>query len=696
MIYYVDCKAALCGDGRKERPFRSIQEAADIALPGDEVLVEPGVYREYVRPRHAGRADARITYRSVEPRGAVITGAEPVTDWTPYEGAADGKVYTARIPNALFGGFNPYTVRVRGDWFVDTMVAHLGEVYLDDQALYEVTSLERVLHPTVYRPSWEPEATLHTWYTEQDAERDETVLYANFGTDPTGHKVEINVRRACFAPEETGIGYITLSGFTVTKAACQWAPPTAYQEGMIAPHWSRGWIIEDCEISHAKCSGISLGKYLQPQNENKWLNTKWKDGAQTQRECVMQALNDGWTKENVGHHIVRRCEIHDCGQTGIVGHMGGVFSRIEDNHIYRINIRQNLSGAEIGGIKMHAAIDVVFRHNHIHHCTRGIWLDWQAQGTRVTGNLFHDNALSVDGELNQEQMGGLGEDIFIEISHGPTLVDHNFLLSERAAKIPAQGLAFVHNLIAGSLSAVGVGTNNGTPHIPSPRYTPYHVPHDVKVAGFMTVLHGDDRFVNNIFVQQKVREPLVQMAAYVREHPNDWDDFNVTAGTAEFDAGNYPTVSEWKARYEGYCGMGSETTDRYYDHLPVQTRGNVYLGGAKPWCKEQHPAVREDCPVTFALEKKDGTWKLQTNLYALLPEVLQQAPAGYACTLADSDTLGEAFEPEERFENPDGSPIVFSSDAFGQDTGLAPLPGPLADGGELLNFGWTEPLEEKR
>ncbi|MDY6287478.1 MAG: hypothetical protein SPL65_09200, partial [Lachnospiraceae bacterium] len=64
MIYYVDCKASLCGDGRKERPFRSIQEAADIALPGDEVLVEPGVYREYVRPRHAGRADARITYRS--------------------------------------------------------------------------------------------------------------------------------------------------------------------------------------------------------------------------------------------------------------------------------------------------------------------------------------------------------------------------------------------------------------------------------------------------------------------------------------------------------------------------------------------------------------------------------------------------------------------------------------------------------
>ena len=30
-----------------------------------------------------------------------------------------------------------------------------------------------------------------------------------------------------------------------------------------------------------------------------------------------------------------------------------------------INNKQNLAGAEIGGIKMHAAIDVIFRRNHI-------------------------------------------------------------------------------------------------------------------------------------------------------------------------------------------------------------------------------------------------------------------------------------------------------------------------------------------
>ena len=70
-------------------------------------------------------------------------------------------------------------------------------------------------------------------------------------------------------PLENGINYIVVSGFALRQAATQWAPPTAYQDGLIGPHWSKGWIIEDCEISESKCSGISLGKYYQKGNNNK-------------------------------------------------------------------------------------------------------------------------------------------------------------------------------------------------------------------------------------------------------------------------------------------------------------------------------------------------------------------------------------------------------------------------------------------
>ena len=453
MIRYVDCNATHPGDGSKNRPFRTISQAAFVAQAGDQVLVAPGVYREEVSPRWAGTKDAPIVYRSAEPRAAVITGAEPVKNWTHFQ----EDVWMVTIPNAAFGNYNPYTTRVWGDWLDQIVPCHTGDVFLGEKSLYEQDSLEKVLHPVEDDSSWDKEFTKHTWYTAQSEDGESTLIYANFqGKNPNQEDVEITYRPHCFYPAQEHVNYITLTGFVVTKAATQWAPPTALQDGMIGPHWSKGWVIENCEVSNSKCSGISLGKYLQQGNDNKWSHYKYKDGTQTQRDCALIAQIDGWSKETIGSHTVRDCDIHDCGQTGIVGNLGCVFSVIENNHIHHINNKRNLAGAEIGGIKFHAAIDVTIRHNHFHHCVRGIWLDWQTQGTRVTGNLFHDNCMPRDYLLQRKNtMGlGLGEDLFIEIAHGPCLVDNNILLSERAIKLPTQGVAFVHNLIAGSVTAV--------------------------------------------------------------------------------------------------------------------------------------------------------------------------------------------------------------------------------------------------
>ena len=667
MKIYVNCAATRGGDGSKNYPFQTIQAAASIAKPGDEVLVYPGVYREAVDPVNAGLEDARIVYTSVEPLGAVITGAEEVKNWVPYE----GNVWVARIPNGVFGDFNPYTELVRGDWFIAMMIAHTGEVYLNDKSLYEVTELDKVLHPVKSVASWDPEFSVYTWYTEQDTEKNETIIYANFqGADPNKENVEINVRPTCFHPSKEGVNYITLSGFEVTKAATQWAPPTAFQQGMIGPHWSKGWIIEDCEVSNSKCSGISLGKYRQPNNDNKWLTWKFKDGTQTERDCICQAQREGWTKENIGSHIIRRCNIHDCGQTGIVGHLGGVFSLIEDNHIHHINNKQNLAGAEIGGIKMHAAIDVIYRRNHIHHCTRGMWLDWQAQGTRVTQNLFHHNTAEITEEYLAAGAPGLGEDIFVEVSHGPTLIDNNILLSSRSVKLATQGVALVHNLIAGAFTAVGMGTDNGAKTTSSPRYTPYHVPHRTEVAGFMTFLHGDMRFYNNIFVQQPMTTAMLQMMEKMKDVPKTgWDDGNFRVGTYMYDDG-YQLYEEWVKEFDGYCGMGSAPSDRYYMHLPVWSEGNVYFNGAKAWQKETNPVVDNENQVELELTEENGNWTLKTNLYEVLPEM--------SSITVSTETLGMAFEPEQMFENPDGTPIVFNKDYFGTHRNVNPMVGPFA------------------
>ena len=536
--------------------------------------------------------------------------------------------------------------------------------------------------PVPSRTSWDPDASVYVWYTEQDETADETVFFANFqGKNPNEELVDFSVRQDCFLPDKTGVNYITLSGFTVCKAATQWAPPTAYQDGMIGPHWSKGWVIEDCEIYESKCSGISLGKYLQPQNENKWLYRKYKDGTQTQRECVCQATYEGWDKEHVGSHTVRRCNIHDCGQTGIVGHMGSAFCLIEDNHIHHINNKRDLDGAEIGGIKFHAAVDTVIRRNHFHHCTRGMWLDWQAQGTRVSQNLFHDNCLATDRSgLSTGKdddilfSNSTGEDLFLEVSHGPTLIDNNIMLSERCVKYAAQGAVYAHNLFAGSLTAIGRGTWNGAPDIPSDRYTPYHVPHGTQIAGFMTFLHGDTAFYNNIFVQKPILPLFAEVQKIHTENPDPgfslWETMNFEVGTFVYD--DYPSVAEWEKQFEGYCGMNAPTDypNKYYDHLPVRAQGNVYFGGAKAWKKEEGAYVDDSFEVRLELSCKDDALTLDTNIFDYVPD----CSAG----IIDTEKMGEAFEPEQRYENPDGSEIVLDSDYFGDAFGEKPAVGPFA------------------
>ncbi|MBO6300544.1 MAG: right-handed parallel beta-helix repeat-containing protein [Lachnospiraceae bacterium] len=665
MVYYVDCKAKAGGNGSSEKPFRRINEAAAAALPGDEVIVRPGIYREDVNPINAGTEKQRIVYRSEKPLAAVITGADVFASWEKYQ----GDVWKLTIANSYFGDYNPYTTNVSGDWLNITVPVHTGEVFLNGKSLYERDTLEKVLEPEYYEPSWDREFTKHTWYTCQDDEHDATVIYANFqGKDPNTELVEINVRPHCFWPAAEHVNYITLDGFIVTKAATQWAPPTALQEGMVGPHWSKGWIIENCEITHSKCSGISLGKYRQQGNDNKWLRYKYKDGAQTQRDCSLIAQLDGWSKETIGSHIVRNCDIHDCGQTGIVGNLGCVFSVIENNHIYHINNKRNLAGAEIGGIKLHAAIDVIIRNNHFHDCTRGIWLDWQCQGTRVTQNLFHDNCLSREHLLKPEcaEGLGLGEDLWIEIAHGPTLVDNNVMLSERSVRLAAQGVAFVHNLFGGAITGVGRGVNNGSVNYASPRYTPIHKPHSTAITGFMTVLHGDVRFYNNVFVQQEVRQGLEDLCAPLRD--DEWDSFNLECGTIPYNG--YMKEEDWAKCFEGYCGEGADKPrDRYYMPLPVWTGGNVYFNGARPCDIEEGAAVDTEHRVQISLKEENGQYKVVTDYIQYLPKA----------SMIRSELLGEAFEPEEGFENPDGSSIVFDTDLYGKKRVDNIFAGPFAE-----------------
>ncbi|MCP4314393.1 MAG: hypothetical protein GY790_24325 [Bacteroidetes bacterium] len=452
--------------GTSESPLLTIQAAADITLPGDVIAIHDGIYRERITPPRGGDSEnSRIVYRAAPGEKVEIKGSEIIDNWV----RLSGSVWKASVPNELFGDYNPYKDLIHGDWFVDNgRIHHTGEVYLNGKSLWEMELLEKVLHPRPVADSWDPKGSVFTWYCESDAEN--TYIYANFqGANPNEELVEINVRPTCFYPSTTGVDFITVRGLHMSQAATQWAPPTAEQVGLIGTNWSKGWIIEDNVIRNSKCSGITLGKY-----GDEFDNTS-ANSAEGYIETVKRALDRGWNKENIGSHTIRNNSISDCGQVGICGSLGGVFCAIENNNIYNIWTKRQFTGPETAGIKIHASIDMLIKGNRVVNTGRGIWLDWMAQGARVTANLCYHNDL---------------QDLYAEVNHGPYLVDNNLFLSLCSVWDMSQGGAYVHNLMAGKL--------NMSPHS---RVTPFQEPHSTEIAGYHELLAGDYRFINNLFVR---------------------------------------------------------------------------------------------------------------------------------------------------------------------------------------------------
>lgn len=459
--------------GTINAPLLTIQAAAEIALPGDVIIVHQGTYREQVTPPQGGESnEKRIVFRTANNEKVEIKGSEIIKGWKMFTQG----IWKVTIPNSFFGKYNPYKDIIRGDWFNDLgREHHTGDVYLNGQSMWEMAILEKVLNPKSPPGNNACEGSTYTWYCEND--EDNTYIYANFQeANPNEEQVEINVRKSCFYPEVTGINFITIKGFKMSHAATQWAPPTAEQTGLIGTNWSKGWIIEDNIISDSRCSGITLGKY-----GDQWDNTS-EDSAEGYVETIHRALINGWNKKNIGHHIIRNNTIYNCEQTGICGSMGGIFSVIENNDIYNIWRKRQFTGAEMGGVKIHASIDMVIKNNRFSNCGRGLWLDWMAQGTRVTGNLFYQNTT---------------DDLFVEVNHGPFLIDNNILLSELSIRDWSEGGAYVHNLIAGSIELK-----------PQGRLTPYQKPHSTQLAGLKKTLGGDNRYYNNIFSGGAEEKPI--------------------------------------------------------------------------------------------------------------------------------------------------------------------------------------------
>jgi hypothetical protein len=601
--YHVSVNGSNSYDGIASRPFKTINFAAQIAQPGDVITVHAGTYREWINPVRGGESDSkRIIYQASAGEKVEIKGSEIITGWKKEKNG----VWKVIVPNSFFGNYNPYQDSIYGDWFTGYgRIHHTGEVFLNGKSLYEKASFEEVLYPVPFEKALDKDGSTYTWFCESDSVN--TIIWANFHKfNPNRELVEISTRRTCFYPEKPGINFITIRGFDISQAATQWGAPTAEQIGMISTNWNKGWIIENNVIHDSKCSGITLGKE-RSTGHNVWSADRSLDGSLHYIEVTFRTLRNGWSKEKIGSHIVRNNEIFNCEQTGMCGSMGAAFSVIENNHIHDIWTKRQFSGAEIAGIKFHAAIDTKIEKNQIHSVGRGIWLDWMAQGARVTKNLIYDNDL---------------EDLFMEVNHGPILVDNNLLLSPVGIVTQSQGCAIIHNLIVGMLCMW-----------PEPgRFTPYHLPHSTEIAGLSTIFSGDDRYYNNIFM------------GYSKEE------------------------TKRDARYNyGLTGYNNAI-------LAVGIDGNVYYNKARHFNKEVNYVENSDFKPGVEVSREGEDVFIQFDSDGKASEI--------KTLLITTEMLGKAKMPKEGYENPDGSPLRLDIDYNGKKRSEAnPSAGPFENPG---------------
>ena len=606
---HVDKKGSDCGLGNVESPFLTIDKAASVAQPGDSIIVHEGIYREEITHINTGLSESRrISFEAAKDEQVIIKGSEEITGWQQI----DGSIWKVEIDNKIFKDFNPFATKLFGDWLAVDNDKSLGQVYLNDQSLFEVSEYEQLAdsklveetldHWTNKQVTYDyKDQSIYVWYAK--VEKDITTIYVNFHDyNPNNEVTEINVRKSAFRPFKMHTNYITIRNFEIANVATQWSPPTATQTGMIDTHWSKGWIIENNTLYNAVCSAIAIGKEISTGDN---LNTYRKDkpGYQYQIETVFKAVNSDWNKETIGSHIVRNNVIHDCGQNAVVGHLGSAFSKIYNNHIYNIGNKREFFGYEIAGIKLHAAIDTQVYNNYVHNCSLGMWFDWQTQGTRISKNIFNDNT----------------RDLFVEVSSGPYIVDNNILTADYALDNHAQGGAYVNNIINGEI----------VHRLMLDRATPYHVPHSTLIAGFAPVYGGDDRFYNNIFIGQE-------------GIPN--------VGTEIYNGYN-TSLSEFKE------AVAKEEGDHESFHKikqPVYIEDNAYFNKANQFNREDRNFIDENVNPNLSIVEEGNDVYLNISV----PESFIE----FKGKVYDTETLPKVRIVDADFEDENGNSLTLNTD----------------------------------
>lgn len=426
---HVNVKGDDRGEGSEAKPLRTIQRAAEMAQPGDTVLVAPGIYRERIAPPRGGKDGAPIVFRSSEKHGAIVRGSTP---WKPTWTKVAPGTYTGKVDEALFpddshvDGGNPFRIPLSATPYGregqpeaerkypnsdPTLSFNLGQVFVDDEC-YEQ----------------EPKAAAHakrakTWRYENGT------LSIHFPDDVPGqHAVEITNQRRLFAPHQRQLGFITIEGFVFERCGNQYPANfwekehAAWQHaGMVGTRSGRNWVIRGNIVRFANGIGLDLG------NEG--------------NEAADLEKGDHGKATGARGHLVEGNTLADNGAAGTASYNGANLT-IRGNIVERNN-RLRFTGKkrwESAGIKLHNPNNSVIEGNLVRDnlVMWGIWCDQGGgQDTRIVGNTVLRQGAGIDFEIGPAK---------------PCVVERNVLIENGVGVRTREsgGVTIARNLFVGS------------------------------------------------------------------------------------------------------------------------------------------------------------------------------------------------------------------------------------------------------
>lgn len=437
-------------DGSENSPFLTIQHAADLAGPGDLVLIGEGIYRETIRPKRSGLSEKEmICFQGVDKNNVIVTGSEIYNGeykksegWAPYRSHFGKGRKNAQPQNieqeVIYTGSAKNDVEEDKSWSPDR---HTDEdnLFLQQRAnvymfkfpygtFVDVNPFAMTNGPLV---AWVGEGSsfIYMWAKEDTqqklalmrrgmlfcdgkkltqvagyldiAKSDGTFFVEDDGltihlrlpgdAHPKDHLIEFTAREQCFVPEERYSSYIKVENITFIKAGNGFSPP---QRGAVSTNCGNHFIIHNCVVEDANGIGIDIGFQLPARY------SMAPRGNQTVSGC-----------------IIRRCGMAGlCGTTGCSDidyyEMQQENILIMNNQLYD-NCWQDFSQLhESASIKMHHLKNSMIIGNYIQGNKfghGGIWTDAANENMAICENIIIDSqehGIYVEASNNVNEVSG--------------------------------------------------------------------------------------------------------------------------------------------------------------------------------------------------------------------------------------------------------------------------------------------------